>query len=41
MMDYVRQKQIPRQYDMEDFENGLKVIYERIGKTPTVLESLL
>lgn len=27
MMDYVRQKKIAAQYDLEDFEHDLKVIY--------------
>lgn len=28
MMDYLRQKKIPSQYDMDDFEHDLEVIYE-------------
>jgi predicted HTH domain antitoxin len=29
MMDYVRQKKIPAQYDMEDLQHDLRVISER------------
>jgi predicted HTH domain antitoxin len=29
MMDYLRQRKIPMQYDVEDFEHDLKVIYGR------------
>ncbi len=36
MMDYIRQKKIPMQYDMEDFEHDLRVIYKRIGKRKTI-----
>lgn len=33
MMDYLRQKKIPMQYDLEDFEQDLKVIYKRLEGT--------
>lgn len=36
MMEYTRQKKIPMQYDLEDFEHDLKVIYKRIGKKQPV-----
>lgn len=32
MMEYFRQKKVPMQYDMDDFEKDLKGIYERLGK---------
>ena len=32
MMEYLRQKKVPLQYDLEDFERDLKVIYRRLGK---------
>ncbi len=32
MMDYLRQKKVPLQYDLEDFEADLRGIYERAGK---------
>jgi predicted HTH domain antitoxin len=34
MMEYLRQKKIPMQYDLEDFEHDLKVIYKHMGKKP-------
>ncbi|MBI2857900.1 MAG: UPF0175 family protein [Chloroflexi bacterium] len=40
MMDYMRQKKIPMQYDMEDFEHDLKAIYRRTGKKLTGSRSL-
>lgn len=30
MMDYLRQKKIAMQYDLEDFERDLKGIYQRL-----------
>ena len=32
MMTYLRQKKIPAQYDMEDFEHDLRVISKGIGE---------
>jgi predicted HTH domain antitoxin len=32
MMDYLRQKKITMQYDLEDFEEDLKVIYGRMAR---------
>ena len=32
MMEYVRQKKVPMQYDLEDFEQDLKGIYARLGE---------
>lgn len=32
MMEYLKQKKIPMQYGVEDFERDLKGIYERLGK---------
>lgn len=32
MMEYLRQKKIPMQYDLEDFEKDLRGIYARSGK---------
>ena len=32
MMDYLRQKKVPAQYDLEDFEQDLKGIYARLGE---------
>ena len=32
MMDYVRQRKIPAQYDLEQLEHDLKVVYQRVGK---------
>ncbi|MBI2849987.1 MAG: UPF0175 family protein [Chloroflexi bacterium] len=32
MMDYVRQRKIPAQYDLEDLQHDLKVISGRLGK---------
>ncbi len=32
MMEYLRQKKIAMQYDLEDFERDLKGIYARLGK---------
>ncbi|MBI4296763.1 MAG: UPF0175 family protein [Chloroflexi bacterium] len=32
MMDYVRQRKIPAQYDMEDLEHDLKVIHKSAAK---------
>ena len=32
MMEYLRQKKVPMQYDLEDFEEDLKGIYARLGK---------
>ena len=34
MMDYVRQKKIPAQYDLEDLEHDLEVVYRRTEKKP-------
>lgn len=34
MMEYMRQKKIPMQYDMEDFEKDLRGIYERLAERP-------
>ncbi len=30
MMDYARQRKIPAQYDLEDFQQDLKVVYARV-----------
>lgn len=32
MMEFLRQKKIPMQYDVEDFERDLTGIYARLGK---------
>ncbi len=32
MMEYLRQKKVPMQHDLEDFEEDLKGIYARLGK---------
>ena len=32
IMEYLRQKKIPMQYDLEDFERDLRGIYQRLGK---------
>ena len=32
MMDYLRQKKITMQYDLEDFEEDLKAIYGRMAR---------
>jgi len=32
MMEYFKQKKIPMQYDLEDFERDLKGIYQRLVK---------
>jgi len=32
MMDYLRQKKVPMQYDMEDLEEDMRDFYRRIGK---------
>lgn len=32
MMEYFRQRKVPMQYDLEDFEHDLKGIYERLDK---------
>jgi predicted HTH domain antitoxin len=32
MMEYLKQKKILMQYDLEDFERDLKGIYQRLGK---------
>lgn len=32
MMEYLRQKKVSVQYDLEDFEQDLKGIYARLGK---------
>ncbi len=32
MMEYFRQKRVPMQYDMEDFERDLRGIYARLEK---------
>lgn len=31
MMEYARQKKVPMQYDLEDFEQDLKGVYGRLG----------
>jgi len=31
MMEYLRQKKVPTQYDLEDLERDLKGIYARLG----------
>jgi predicted HTH domain antitoxin len=36
MLDYLRQKKIPMQYDLEDFEKDLKRIYQRLDKESKV-----
>ncbi len=33
MMEYLRQRRVTVQYDLEDFERDLKGIYERSGKS--------
>ena len=30
MMDYARQRKIPAQYDLEDFQQDLKLVYARV-----------
>jgi len=32
MMEHLRQKKVPTQYDLEDFEQDLKGIYARLGR---------
>ncbi|TAK29734.1 MAG: hypothetical protein EPO21_20835 [Chloroflexota bacterium] len=32
MMEHLRQKKVPMQYDLEDFEQDLKGIYARLGE---------
>ena len=32
MMDYLKQKRIPAQYDLEDLEEDMKNFYRRIGE---------
>lgn len=32
MMEYLRQKKIPAQYDLDDFERDLKGIYARLAR---------
>jgi predicted HTH domain antitoxin len=32
ILDFLRQKKIPMQYDLEDFEKDLQGIYQRLGK---------
>lgn len=34
MMDYLSQKKIPAQYDLEDLEHDIKVIHSRLSKKP-------
>lgn len=32
MIEYLRQRKVPMQYDLEDFEQDLKGIYGRLGR---------
>jgi predicted HTH domain antitoxin len=32
MMEYLKQKKIPLQYDLEDLEEDMKAFYRRLGK---------
>jgi len=32
MMEYLKQRKIPMQYDMEDLEEDMRYFYKRIGK---------
>jgi len=32
MMDYVRARKIPMQYDLEDLERDIQTIYEQLGR---------
>ena len=32
MMEYLRQKRVPAQYDLEDFEQDMKGIYSRLAE---------
>jgi len=32
MMEYLKQRKIPAQYDIEDLEEDMKSLYKRMGK---------
>ena len=41
MMEYLKQKKIPVQYDMEDLEEDMKSFYKRIRRWKTSFDHLI